>query len=177
MGLPPDEHLPEVVPDTSPQVVSGIESQYKQRSNDDHHDKYIVQYDDTPKIPSDMAPYGPGQGPPGLVPGQGGQHPAYAQGQYAVSTASPDGSLPWEPLSAIEETQAGHGGGGMGGGMDGTGFEGGDSEKPRDERRICGLRRKVFFIAFLVLLVVISIAIGGGVGGGLARQGSSRHGR
>lgn len=162
MGLPPDEHLPEVVPDTSPQAISYVEEQYKQRQYDDR-DKYPVLYDDAPKIPSGMA---------------------YAQGQQypAMAETSPGGSLPWEPLSAIEETQAGHAGGAAGGGGGGPGgfggvgaVDGGEHERPVDERRICGLRRKIFFIVLIVALVVIAVAIGGGVGGGVSAARSRKN--
>lgn len=155
MNLPPDEHLPEVVPDTSPQAVSSIESQYKQRGYDER-DKYVVQYDDTPKIPTET-PY--------VQDHQGNVQ----QGQYPVSVASPDGSLPWEPMSAIEETPAGHAGVGGGGGE--AGHEG-MNEKPEHKSMICGFKRKTFFIAIIAALVVIAIAIGGGVGGGLAASNS-----
>lgn len=153
MGLPPDEHLPEVVPDTSPQVVSNTD--YQQHGYNEQ-DKYIVQYDDTPKIPSET-PY---------VQTPHGEHP--------VSTMSPDSHLPWEPMSAVEETPAGVGGGGGEGGYDGI-----NNEKPEDESRICGFKRKTFFLALIAALVIIAVAIGGGVGGGLAarsREGSGGDG-
>jgi hypothetical protein len=157
MNLPPDEHLPEVVPDTSPQAVSSIESQYKQRGYDER-DKYVVQYDNTPKIPSETSYVQDHQG----------------NAQYPVSVASPDGSLPWEPMSAVEETPAGHAGvGAMGGGGGGdASHDGMNNEKPEHNSRICGFKRKTFFIVIIAALVVIAIGVGGGVGGGLAAANS-----
>ena len=148
MGLPPDENLPEVVPDSSPQAISDVEAQYKQREFDDN-DKFPVQYDDTPKIPS-----------PGGYDQTTAAHPA-AQDVSAVSAVRSPGSVPWEPVSAVEETPGGQG-------------SAADNEKAPDERRICGIRRKIFFIALLVAFIILAVAIGGGVGGGLAAQNRSQ---
>jgi len=53
---------------------------------------------------------------------------------------------------------------------------GGYSEKenaPAKERRICGLRRKWFFIVLgVILVIVIAAAVGGGVGGAVASSAS-----
>jgi hypothetical protein len=183
MGLPPDENLPEVVYDTSPQVISNLESHYKERvdgrdlypvqydrkvvydtspqvvSNFDSHYKehmdgrglYPVQYDDTPKILTSSLPY--------------------AAGQTTVA-ASPVGSLPWDPVSAVEETHAGSGAG-WGGAGDETGVLS-KSEKPQRNQKICGFARRTFFIICLVAFLVAAIAIGGGVGGGIAASRSQQ---
>jgi hypothetical protein len=46
-----------------------------------------------------------------------------------------------------------------------------------NEQRVCGLKRKTFFISFVIALVIIAAAIGGGVGGGISarnRQASNQ---
>lgn len=156
MHIPADENLPEVVYDTSPQAVSTTEANYKDRMNG--RDLYTVQYDDTPKIPVAAPAPAPGGDP------YAWQHP----GQYhPVSATSATASLPWEPLSAVEETPAGKYYA-MGDAASTRAGESIRSEKPEQERRICGFRRKSFFIILLLAIVTMVVAIGGGVGGGMA---------
>lgn len=54
-----------------------------------------------------------------------------------------------------------------------AGGEGADGGAAKKDGRICGLRRKWFFIALgVVLVVVIAAAVGGGVGGAVASSAS-----
>jgi hypothetical protein len=151
MHQPADENLPEVVYDTSPQVVSNVEAQYKERV--DGRDLYPVQYDDSPKI---------------LHSGIANEKDHHA----AVPAASPQSALPWEPVSAVEETPAGNGAD-----WGRAGEEGGESpgnEAPERERRICGFRRKPFFIICALAFVTVAAAVGGGVGGGITAARSQQ---
>jgi hypothetical protein len=81
----PDEGLPEVVADPSPQALTNTEEQY-QYHRQDRHDKYPVVYDDAPKI-IDEVTYG--QDPPHSV------------------ARSPDSSIPWERVAVGEDTLSG----------------------------------------------------------------------
>lgn len=50
-----------------------------------------------------------------------------------------------------------------------------DSEQsPVEERKICGLKRRMFFIVLVVVLVIIAIAVGGGVGGAMSSKSKSK---
>lgn len=145
--LPADENLPEVVYDTSPQVVSNAEAHYRQHG--DGRDLYPVRYDDTPKIP-----VGPGE---------------YAWGNKSPGSAvSPGAPLPWEPLSAVEQSLPPKYGAGD---AASERIEKGLTER---ERKICGFKRKPFFILIGLAFVTIAAAVAGGVGGGLAAASSSR---
>jgi hypothetical protein len=42
------------------------------------------------------------------------------------------------------------------------------------ERRILGLKRRIFFIVLVVILVIIAIAVGGGVGGAISAKSKSK---
>lgn len=66
---------------------------------------------------------------------------------------SPDGSVPWEPLAAGDGS---------------LGSREINSQKAVAEPRICGFRRKPFFLVLAVALIVVAAAVGGGVGGGIA---------
>jgi hypothetical protein len=43
-----------------------------------------------------------------------------------------------------------------------------------EERKICGLKRRMFFIILVMILVIIAIAVGGGVGGAMASKSKSK---
>jgi hypothetical protein len=43
-----------------------------------------------------------------------------------------------------------------------------------DERKICGLKRRMFFTILVVVLVIIAIAVGGGVGGAMSSKSKSK---
>jgi hypothetical protein len=76
----PDEGLPEVVVDPSPEALTNLEEQY-QYHQQHRYDKYPVVYDDAPKLPGDT---GYGQEPP------------------HDTIRSPDGSVPGEPVAVGE---------------------------------------------------------------------------
>lgn len=132
-----DSNLPEVVPGTSPTLVGNsplppAEKEYKARDHDEENNpKFPVIYDNAPKYPGEP------QSMSDHLPG------------------SPYTSVPWEPLSAIEEHPPKTPGGKSDGG---------------DERRICGLRQRIFIIVVIIVLVVLAAAIGGGVGSSMAAK-------
>jgi hypothetical protein len=80
-----DEGLPEVVPDPSPQALTGAEAQHRAQEHDDR-DKYHVVYDNTPKYPD---------------------NDAHAQEAPHAFPMSPASSVPWESLAAGEGTAGG----------------------------------------------------------------------
>jgi hypothetical protein len=45
---------------------------------------------------------------------------------------------------------------------------------PVEEKKIWGLKRRMFFIILAVILVVVAIAVGGGVGGAMASKSKSK---
>ncbi|KAL2144242.1 hypothetical protein VTI28DRAFT_9453 [Corynascus sepedonium] len=138
---PHGDHLPEVVPDSSPEAAQ--ERFYMAT------DKYPAYYDDTPKLPHDGSTTGapsPGQQYSSRW-GTGSEHP--------ISALSPNGSVPWQSLPFDDQSTY-------------VGTE------PEREKRICGLRRRVFGIVVLVLgIIILAAAIGGGVGGAMASRNES----
>ena len=159
MGLPPDEYLPEVVPQPStpypyPEVVpdSSPEAAQQRFYTESDKYKYPVCYDDAPKQFY--------EGPPPAAQHSGQQHYrpwTGAENLGGVSALSPGDSVPWQPFNP-----------GGGGGDDET-YVG---SEPEPEKRICGLRKRLF-IAMLALVVVVVVAVGGGVGGSMAARQNS----
>lgn len=132
MGYPPDENLPEVVPDQSPQVLSAVEARYFAPELNARDPKYHVTYDDAPKYTAPLEAY------PSV-------------GEYPQAYTSPVSSVPWEPVS---------GDGGS------SGLRTDESKNKRE--RICGLKKRSFWILLIVALIVVAAGVGGGVGGGIA---------
>ncbi len=162
MGLPPDEHLPEVVPQSPtsyPEVVPDLSPEAVQQQFYVESDKYKypVCYDDAPKQFYDGSP------PPAQLSGQQYYRPwTGAENLGAVSALSPGDSVPWQSFTP-----------GSGGGDDET-YVG---TEPEPEKRICGLRKRLFIITAVILgIVVIAAAVGGGVGGSMAARQSSGSG-
>ncbi|KAK4236562.1 hypothetical protein C8A03DRAFT_35531 [Achaetomium macrosporum] len=161
MGLPPDENLPEVVEQrpttgasTLPEVVPDSSPEAAPPRFYYEPDKYPAQYDDAPKLPHDEP------SPVMQTPGQ--QYHQYQQpwpgAANPVSAVSPDSSVPWQSFPT-------------GDGDDRT-FVG---SGPAPEKRICGLRKRLFIIiAAIVGLVIVVAAIGGGVGGAMAARNSQK---
>lgn len=137
MGQPPDENLPEVVPGQSPQALSDQEALRYQLQLDERDPKYPVDLDDAPKLVE-----------------------TEADRERSAGLISPGGvsSIPWEPLSAVDNMQAGD--------RSTTYNEKGDAGM------ICGLRKKVFWLLLGAVLVIIAASVGGGVGGGIAAANS-----
>jgi hypothetical protein len=146
MGLPPDENLPEVVPDTSPQVLTRAEA-YRQNVRDEADAKFAVAYESDTTSPKYY--YDPNEK-------WDGGHAAGAGAGWSPSVGA------YVP----PESRAGGGGGGDPRLL----HEGKDVESGRTERRICGLRRKLFLILVVVIVGLVA-AIGGGVGGAMASKG------
>ncbi|KAK0624222.1 hypothetical protein B0T14DRAFT_517689 [Immersiella caudata] len=147
--LPPDEHLPEVVParpfeadhESSPQVVSHLQNEASER------DKYPVVYDTSPKLFDDTA----------VTPVNKQDHAIPQTWTPSDATAPTPITTPWEPLPA-----------GAPGAADPT-------KPPGDERRICGLQRRTFFIAAIITSILLLAAIiGGAVGGSLSNKSSTQ---
>ncbi|KAL2018430.1 hypothetical protein VTK56DRAFT_849 [Thermocarpiscus australiensis] len=151
MGRPEDENLPEVVPNQPaplPEVVpdSSPEAVAAQQRFFVEQGKYPAYFDNAPKLPHEQDTQG--------------QYGAYGQ-QWAgtgdpASAVSPNSSVPWQPFPPGGDDQTHVG------------------SEPEPERRICGLRRRLFIIvAVIIAVVVIAAAVGGGVGGSMkAREGS-----
>lgn len=144
---PHGDHLPEVVPDSSPEAA---QQRYYTET-----DKYPAQYDTAPKLlheepltpeMSPMQQYRQPWGPASIV---GGDY-------HSVSALSPNSAVPWHsfpPGADDQETYVG--------------------SEPETEKRICGLRKRLFIIIAVVLAVVIVVAaVGGGVGGAMASRQS-----
>ena len=140
MGYPPDENLPEVVPDQSPQVLSAVEARYFAPELDVRDPKYPVTYDNAPKYTAPLETY----------PSVGGHPQDYT---------SPVSSIPWEPAST---------------GGDRSAF--GTYESKNKEQRICGLKKRVFWILLVIAMIVVAAGVGGGVGGGIATARSKSSG-
>ena len=158
MGLPPDEHLPEVVPQiptSYPEVVPDLSPGALQQRFYIESDKYKypVYYDDAPKQFYEEPP------PPTHLPGQQYYRPwTGAENLAAVSALSPGESVPWQSFSP-----------GSGGGDDET-YVG---SEPEPETRICGLRKRIWITIAVVAVIVVGSAVGGGVGGSMAARQSS----
>jgi hypothetical protein len=165
MGLPPDENLPEVVQQrpvtgasTLPEVVPDLSPEAAPQMYYHEPGKYPAQYDDAPKLPHEEAsPVMQMAGQPYAdQPYNQYQQQSWPGAENPVSAVSPESSVPWQS------------------------FPGGDGDDrtfigsgPPPEKRICGLRKRVFIIvAAIVGLVVIVAAIGGGVGGAMAARNS-----
>jgi hypothetical protein len=155
---PPSHHyqpspLPEVVPDSSPEA--GHPPFYA-----DQQEKYPAFYDDAPKFPYE-------QPVPGTPDAAQYQQQQYEQQQYQqqwggaanpISSISPNSSVPWQRIPSRADDQ--------------QTVVGSEAEP---ERRICGIRRRLFFIIAGILgVIVIAAAVGGGVGSAVsARAGSN----
>lgn len=153
---PADENLPEVVPDSAPQALSGREAFLAHDHLTEKDPKYVA--DSAPRPEERDLKYavvGDGQ--------EGGESPSLIKGDDGVwrpapvSAISPtDGGLTpdtpsADPHSAAEEARGGAGG-------------------PVKEARVCGMRKKTFWIVLVVAIVVVVAAIAGGVGGGLSAR-------
>lgn len=154
MGRPADEHLPEVVsnhpppefslpevaPDPSPEA--GHPQYYIQ------HDKYPAYYDHAPKLPHEQPAAGMGTG---MGMGLQSHDQQWAGAGDGVSTLSPNSSVPWQSFPPGDDQQTYV------------------ASEPEQERRICGIRRRLFIIVAVILaIVVIAAAVGGGVGGAVS---------
>ncbi|KAK6505854.1 hypothetical protein TWF481_007744 [Arthrobotrys musiformis] len=99
------------------------------------------------------------------------QHPSNDPAHSSpIPVASLGGSYPGPPPPPPVESQA-YAAGAYGGHPQ---FNGGPPA-PDPEKRICGLKRSVFFILILVAVVVVAGAIGGGVGGALAGKSNNNN--
>jgi hypothetical protein len=114
-------------------------------------DKYPAHYDTAPKLLHEEASAGM------LTPGQQYQQPWSASDAATVSALSPNSEVPWQSFPTGGEDQQTYVG-----------------SEPKPEKRICGIRKRLFIIiAAIVGVVVIAAAIGGGVGGSRAANSSS----
>lgn len=158
MGRPADENLPEVVqhqpsPQAQavlPEVVPDSSPEAAQQRYFMESDKYPAYYDTAPKLPHEGGYLAPGQQYDQPPPGWTGT-------EHSVSAISPNSSLPWQSFPS-------------GGGDDEQTYVGSEAAP---EKRICGIRKRLFIIiAVIVGLVVVGAAVGGGVGGSMAARSS-----
>ncbi|PKS09154.1 hypothetical protein jhhlp_003768 [Lomentospora prolificans] len=154
-------NLPEVVPDTAPEALSQAEA-YDRAGSDVRDQKYTVQGANsgssapdstpTPFHPSSVSPSTPAPPyKPPLSDFQAGNYPESMGGGAGVAVVD------WENSQR----------------QPGSGVQDVGSQPPStkdDGRRICGLKRKIFFIILALILVVIAVAVGGGVGGAAAAK-------
>jgi len=156
MGLPADENLPEVVQHQPspqdhrvlPEVVPDSSPEAAQQRYFMETDKYPAYYDTAPKLPHEDGFLAPGQ--------QYHQPQGWTGTEQSVSAISPNSSLPWQSMPP--------------GGDDEQTYVGSEAAP---EKRICGIRKRLFIIiAVIVGLVVVGAAVGGGVGGSMAARSS-----
>lgn len=142
MGAPPDENLPEVVPGQAPQALDNHEAYHHQDQLNDKDPKFVAIYDDAPKYaaPEHVNMQAPYVSPINTM-------------QARDSLVSPADTIPWEPNTNYDELNAG---------------ERSPIHEKAQERTICGLRRKIFFLLLGLTLLIIGGSVGGGVGGGLS---------
>ncbi|KAL2134013.1 hypothetical protein VTI74DRAFT_1218 [Chaetomium olivicolor] len=151
MGRQADEHLPEVVPHQPqpsplPEVMPDSSPEAAQQRFYMETDKYPAYYDTAPKMPHE-------QPPPGMSPQSQYQQQWVGPGD-PVSAISPNSSVPWQSFPH--------------GGDDQQTYVG---SEPEPEKRICGMRKKIFIIVAIILgIVVVAAAVGGGVGGSRAAK-------
>ncbi|KLU86077.1 hypothetical protein MAPG_05096 [Magnaporthiopsis poae ATCC 64411] len=163
MGVPPDEHLPEVVPandpqtmpDASPQALTAQES-YAHQHFFEGGAKYSGHSPDSPKFTA--------------VP-DGLESSLYNGNQPSEDQQS---SLPWDspgPASTVTGLRAGSV-------PVGSQF-GSDDEKAMEKRneRICGLKTRVFYMVIGACIILVSIVVGVGVGVSLASQQNKSSGQ
>ncbi|GAB1315349.1 Plasma membrane fusion protein prm-1 [Madurella fahalii] len=155
MGRPADEHLPEVVPNQPPveyplpEVVADPLPEAGQPQYYVQQDKYPAYYDNAPKLPHEQPIVGTGMG-------LQAHDQQWAPAGYGVSAVSPNSSVPWQSFPPGDDQQTYV------------------ASEPELERRICGIRRRLFIIIAVVLaIVIIAAAVGGGVGGAMSTRGGS----
>lgn len=135
-NLPPDEHLPEVVPDQSPQALPKEAAPQYEAHLGEKDPKYPVLPEDVPKQAID--PYGS----PETV------------GAVPVSV-SPNTTIPWEARSPEVAEQ----------GLARSPTEP-PASPIKEEKRILGLKRKtfiIFIVALVVLAAALGGGLGGGL--------------
>ncbi|KXX82749.1 Plasma membrane fusion protein prm-1 [Madurella mycetomatis] len=155
MGRPADEHLPEVVPSqpppefSLPEVAPDPSPEAGQPQYYTRHEKFPAHYDHAPKLPHEQPAAGMGMG-------LQSHDQQWAGAGDGVSALSPNSSVPWQAIHPSDDQQTYV------------------ASEPEQERRICGIRRRLFIIVAVVLaIVVIAAAVGGGVGGAMGARSAS----
>ncbi|KAK3937943.1 hypothetical protein QBC46DRAFT_391282 [Diplogelasinospora grovesii] len=150
-----DENLPEVVRNPSPtfpEVVVDPSPQALPNTGAEQQQRHLAEQEKYPAYFDDT---------PKFLHEQhnhdGNQRPR----DNSATAYSPDGSaLLWEPLRAGDDTTLGAN----------------SNSGANDEPKICGVRRRIFWLILAFALVVIATGVGGGVGGAVAsaraREGS-----
>ncbi|SPN99729.1 uncharacterized protein DNG_02580 [Cephalotrichum gorgonifer] len=161
MAHRPDENLPEVVPDSSPQPLTYTQ-EYERRGLDQGDAKYTVIYDSqTPKILTSESAVSDSGTPTSPAPAYRPPVEGAAIGVAAVSKdpgaaagATADRDVAADPAS-VDADDPGRSEAALG------------SEKGgKAEPKILGLKKRTFWIVLILAIVVIAAAaIGGGVGG------------
>jgi len=135
MGVPPDESLPEVVPDQSPQALSHQEAHYCRDQLNERDPKYPANFDDAPKY---------------LATSETDEAPEPVHGSE-YSFASAGGSPPWELQSTADNLQAGD--------------RSPTNEKAAEPTICGLRRRSFWLLLVVVLVVIAASVGGGVVGG------------
>ncbi|SPO06413.1 uncharacterized protein DNG_09102 [Cephalotrichum gorgonifer] len=146
---PDDENLPEVVPDSSPQALSGRDAFLAQDLLSEPYPKYVAESSPRPEERDLKFPAGDGD-------------------ENKVKDAdrtlqSPTSAAVVSPIvsPSVGDTQ---------GEAEEAGANEGDPPSKKDE--IFGIKRKTFWFLLVVVVIVVLAAIGGGVGGGIAASRS-----
>ncbi|KAK1759972.1 hypothetical protein QBC47DRAFT_117776 [Echria macrotheca] len=153
MGQPPppaDENLPEVVqhqPLPLEKVPDSSPHVLSPREASEKNwqtttgEKYPVVFDTTPKLPH----------------ASHADNPQLWSGGEPTPTVTQTDVSPWDTLPAGSDAA--------------TRIETGGEQPGKDQKKICGLRRRTFIIVVIIAVVVVAAAIGGGVGGTRNRGG------
>ncbi|KAK3380919.1 hypothetical protein B0H63DRAFT_560729 [Podospora didyma] len=138
MGQAPDENLPEAIPQQTPPPPSIPDSAPEAVSPEElvRLTRYFAERDKYPVIFDNTPKY----------PSEGGSVYRDSQ-QWATnnpqSALNPDVPVPWDTLPAGADP---------------------NDDSPA-KPKICGMRRRVFFLVLILVLAVVSAAVGGGVAG------------
>lgn len=150
--VPADENLPEVVPDSSPQALSSRDAYLAQQQLGEKDPKYIAETSPRPEERDLKFAAVDGEGNP--------QSPDLVKGEDGVWRPAPVSALSPTDTNAITPDPAAAEGGRAG-------------EEAVKEKKVCGMKRRTFWIVVAVALVIAGVAIGVGVGVGVKAQKSS----
>lgn len=157
--LPADENLPEVVPDSSPQVLSNRDAFLAHEHLTEKDPKYVAETSPRPEerdLKYAVAGQEGGAESAGLVKGDDGvwrpAAPVSALSPTETNAGTPDAQAD-SGAAAAEEGRA-------------------DQAPGKEEAKVCGMRKRTFWIVLVGAIVVVLAAIGGGVGGGLSARNS-----
>ncbi|EJT74781.1 hypothetical protein GGTG_08619 [Gaeumannomyces tritici R3-111a-1] len=156
MGIPHDENLPEVAPGNDPQTMPDSSPQALTAQEAHAHQQFFEGGAKFPDASLDSAKFT-------TAPPDG-----FESGFYHENSRSQDqqSSPPWNspaPSSAVTGLRAGSV-------PIGSSQFGSEEEKGASERgeRICGLKKRIFYMALAACIIIVSIVVGVGVGVGVS---------